>query len=164
MYMTSTSAALIISPAQSAVVVAELVPAVLAWAKGPMAALHGDSLIDPRLTLHVGDIGPLIRTGPTARYDAILLDVDNGPDGLSRAANDRLYTVRGLEAAERLLGNSFNPTAIFASNDDMAAAAVHRCFDMQFSFDGLRRSRVWLFIRSRKRVGCTPLTATIRPR
>jgi spermidine synthase len=87
----------------SAVVVAELVPAVIAWARGPMAALHGDSLSDPRLTLHAGDIGPLIRIGNAARYDAILLDVDNGPDGLTRKANDGLYSAAGLLAAKRAL-------------------------------------------------------------
>lgn len=78
--------------------VAELVPAVVAWARGPMAALFGDSLQDPRVAIHEGDVADLIRSGH-ALYDAILLDVDNGPAGLTRAANDRLYGAMGLAAA-----------------------------------------------------------------
>jgi spermidine synthase len=84
------------------VTVGELVPAVIAWARGPMAQLSAGCLDDPRLTLHEGDVGELIRVGQAA-YDAILLDVDNGPEGLSRAANDRLYDPEGLAAARKAL-------------------------------------------------------------
>ena len=65
-----------------------------------MSALSGDSLADPRLTLAVGDVAGLIRGGT---WDAILLDVDNGPEGLSRRANDRLYNRPGLAAAREAL-------------------------------------------------------------
>ena len=78
--------------------VAELVPAVAAWARGPMASLFGDSLADPRVAVIVDDVMDIIRAAPKA-YDAILLDVDNGPEGLTRAANDSLYDVRGLAKA-----------------------------------------------------------------
>jgi len=84
------------------VVVAELVPAVIAWARGPMAHLTGGGLDDPRVTVVEGDVGTLIAEALGA-YDAILLDVDNGPEGLSRAANDRLYDRAGLDAARRAL-------------------------------------------------------------
>ena len=84
------------------VTVAELVPAVVAWARGPMAHLSGDCLKDPRLTIREGDVGDLIGSAEAA-YDAILLDVDNGPDGLSREANDRLYDQGGLAGARRAL-------------------------------------------------------------
>jgi spermidine synthase len=84
------------------IVVAELVPAVVAWARGPLAGLFGDSLADPRLTLHEGDVGPLIAASP-ARFDAILLDVDNGPEGLTRKANDDIYALQGLAAARAAL-------------------------------------------------------------
>jgi spermidine synthase len=84
------------------VTVAELVPQVLDWARGPMAELAAGCLDDPRVTIHVGDVGEAI-AGARDAFDAILLDVDNGPDGLSRDANNRLYTVRGLEAARRAL-------------------------------------------------------------
>ncbi len=78
------------------IMVAELVPAIVAWARGPMAELFAGSLDDARVTLVEGDVGASIRTG---RFDAILLDVDNGPDGLSRRENDALYDAPGLAAA-----------------------------------------------------------------
>ena len=84
------------------VTVGELVPAVVAWARGPMAHISGDSLADPRLTIREGDVAELIRSAQGG-YDAILLDVDNGPEGLSREANDRLYDLEGLAAARRAL-------------------------------------------------------------
>lgn len=87
---------------EAEVVVAELVSAVIAWARGPMAEIFGTSLSDPRVSLFEGDVGPLIRSAPAA-YDAILLDVDNGPGGLTRAANDGLYTATGLAAAHKAL-------------------------------------------------------------
>ena len=91
-------AALGVAAPDASVTVAELVPAVTAWARGPMAELHGTSLDDPRVTLHQGDVGQLIWSGRSA-YDAILLDIDNGPAGLTRASNDRLYDAVGLGQA-----------------------------------------------------------------
>jgi spermidine synthase len=84
------------------VAVAELVPAVMDWARGPLAELFDGSLTDPRVTLHEADVADLIAPA-RSRYDAILLDVDNGPGGLNRAANDGLYAVDGLRAAHRAL-------------------------------------------------------------
>ena len=84
------------------VAVAELVPEVVAWARGPLAAIHGKSLSDPRLTIFEGDVGKMI-VGVKSRYDAILLDVDNGPAGLMRAANDDLYDAYGLREAHQAL-------------------------------------------------------------
>ena len=80
---------------EAEVVVAELVPAVVAWNRGPMAALAGHALADPRVDVREADVGRLIRSG-RAGYDAILLDVDNGPAGLTRDANDGLYGAQGL--------------------------------------------------------------------
>jgi spermidine synthase len=88
--------------ADAQVVVAELVPKILEWARGPMAALTGGGLSDPRVSIIEGDVGGAIASVRPG-FDAILLDVDNGPDGLSRRENDKLYTVRGLEAARRAL-------------------------------------------------------------
>lgn len=85
---------------QARVDVAEIVPQVVAWARGPMAEVFGDSLSDTRVRIHETDVGALIEAGG---YDAILLDVDNGPDGLSRPGNDRLYDVGGLSAAHAAL-------------------------------------------------------------
>jgi spermidine synthase len=88
--------------AKAQLTVAELVPAVAAWARGPMAELFGDSLNDPRVKLCEADVAELIRQARQA-FDAILLDVDNGPAGLSRAANDGLYDMAGLGAAHAAL-------------------------------------------------------------
>jgi spermidine synthase len=95
-------AALAVLGQQAQVIVAELVPAVVAWARGPMAILFGDSLTDPRVRIHEGDVGDLIRSGRLA-CDAILLDVDNGPQGMTRKANDGLYDLKGLHAAHAAL-------------------------------------------------------------
>jgi len=84
------------------IVVAELVPAVLTWAKGPLAALYGDSLSDKRTDVQIADVADLIDS-PPGSWDAILLDVDNGPQGLSRSGNDSLYSARGLGVAKKSL-------------------------------------------------------------
>ena len=68
------------------------------WARGPMAEVFGSSMTDPRVSAREADVGQLIRSGSSA-FDAILLDVDNGPEGLSRKANDTLYDLEGLRAA-----------------------------------------------------------------
>jgi len=86
----------------ASITTAELVPAVAQWASGPMEPLFGDSLTDPRCTLHIGDVGPLIQASPNT-YDAILLDVDNGPEGLTRKENDAIYSATGLGHAKRAL-------------------------------------------------------------
>ena len=95
-------AALAVLGTEALVVVAELIPAVLQWARGPMAEIFGDSLTDPRVSLREADVAELIRSSPSA-YDAILLDVDNGPDGLTRDANNALYDSSGLRAAHAAL-------------------------------------------------------------
>ena len=84
------------------VTVAELVPEIVEWARGPMAELTAGCLDDPRVSLEVCDVADAIHA-TTASWDAILLDVDNGPDGLVRAANDRIYSPAGLAAARRSL-------------------------------------------------------------
>jgi len=84
------------------VVVAELVPQVVDWNKGPMGAFAGYPVNDPRTIVHVGDVLELIRSGKAA-YDAILLDTDNGPEGLTQASNNRLYSHRGLRSAYEAL-------------------------------------------------------------
>jgi spermidine synthase len=84
------------------VTVAELVPEIIAWARGPMAALAAGCLDDPRVEIVERDVAVVIAESPGG-YDAILLDVDNGPDGLVRAANDRLYSMAGLASAKAAL-------------------------------------------------------------
>ena len=87
---------------QARVTVAELVPEIIAWARGPMASVAAGCLDDPRVHLVAGDVAGVIEAG-NGTYDAILLDVDNGPDGLTRLENDRLYSMRGLAEARAAL-------------------------------------------------------------
>lgn len=84
------------------VTVAELVPEIIDWARGPMTALTAGCLDDPRVHLIAGDVAKEIGAAHR-RYDAILLDVDNGPDGLTRAANDQIYSTAGLASAKAAL-------------------------------------------------------------
>ncbi len=80
------------------VVVCELVPAVIQWNRGVLGELAGHPLDDPRVSVREGDVARVLRAEEQA-YDAILLDVDNGPDGLTRKQNDWLYELTGLAAA-----------------------------------------------------------------
>ena len=95
-------AALAVLGSDARIMVAELVPAVIAWARGPMAGIFGDSLDDPRASIREADVVDVIRSHDSA-FDAILLDVDNGPEGLIRRANDALYDSKGLKAIRRAL-------------------------------------------------------------
>ncbi len=84
------------------VTVVELVPGIIDWARGPMAAVTDGCLDDPRVTITMCDVAAKMRQ-TTAKFDAILLDVDNGPDGLTRAANDGIYSKQGLADARNAL-------------------------------------------------------------
>jgi len=105
--------------AESRVVVAELVPAVVAWNRGALAALTGHPLDDDRVTVREVDVAHILQAEHRA-YDAILLDVDNGPRGLTRKGNDWLYTRTGLDAAFRAL----RPAGVFT----LWSASPNRAF------------------------------------
>jgi len=88
------------------VVVAEISEKIVEWAKGPMAGLTGEALSDPRLDLKICDVAALIddaNDGTCEKFDAILLDVDNGPDGMVRADNNRIYSRTGMGKARDAL-------------------------------------------------------------
>jgi spermidine synthase len=88
------------------VVVAEVVPEILDWARGPLTHLTGDTLDDPRGSVELCDVAALIDDagdGTRPKWDAILLDVDNGPDGIVRDGNERLYTRTGIARARDAL-------------------------------------------------------------
>jgi spermidine synthase len=91
-------AALAVLGGDAGVTVAELVPEIIEWARGPMRELTANCLDDTRVVLVNDDVAMLIDAA-NAGYDAILLDVDNGPDGLTRRVNDHLYGPQGLFAA-----------------------------------------------------------------
>jgi spermidine synthase len=95
-------AALAALPTGARITVAELVPSVVTWARGPLAHVFGSSLTDPRVAIRETDVAEIIHAS-RAGFDAILLDVDNGPDGLTSSANDRLYDKTGLHAARAAL-------------------------------------------------------------
>ncbi|MER9895667.1 hypothetical protein NKJ40_27000 [Mesorhizobium sp. M0119] len=88
--------------ADAKVAVAELVPAVVIWARGPMAEVFDGCLDDRRVGIRETDVGQLIRSQASA-WDAILLDVDNGPEGIVYNANDALYSGTGLISARAAL-------------------------------------------------------------
>jgi spermidine synthase len=124
-------AALQVLGADARVVVAELVPAIVRWARGPMAHLYGRSLADARVTVAEGDVAALI-AARRAAWDAILLDVDNGPDGLTRAENDRLYSEAGLAAARAALTAGGVLGVWSAAPDARFAARLRRAgFDVE---------------------------------
>lgn len=87
---------------KASVVVAELVPAVVAWNRNEMAELNGAALQDPRVTVIESNVLDVIRAEKNA-YDAILLDVDNGPSALVSKTNDRIYSPTGLSASHAAL-------------------------------------------------------------
>lgn len=95
-------AAQTVAPERAELVVAEIVPELIAWASADMAPVFGECLGDPRVHIVTGDVAVMIREAK-APFDAILLDVDNGPDGLTRADNDGLYSGAGLARARRAL-------------------------------------------------------------
>lgn len=119
-------AAQAVARAEASLTVVELVPELVGWARGPLSALFGDSLSDPRLELRIADVGEVICEAPAA-YDAILLDVDNGPNGLTRPANDALYGETGLHAAHRALRSSGVLAVWSAEPDSGFTRRLQRC-------------------------------------
>ena len=77
------------------ITVAELVPEVIEWNRGPLADLAGRPLDDGRVTVYGGDVGDVIRANPRG-FDAILMDVDNGPEAVLFPSNEGLYSVDGV--------------------------------------------------------------------
>ena len=128
------------------ITVAELVPAVVAWGRGPLAGLFKGCLDDPRVDVHQGDVGKLIRSSRST-YDAILLDVDNGPEGLTSKLNDRLYDKPGLKAARGALKPggvlaiwSSTPSKLFTER--LRACGFH-CSQIMIRAGGAR-SVIWI--------------------
>ena len=147
-------AALAVLGSGARVVVAELMPAVLGWARGPMADLFGDSLIDPRVGIREADVADLIRSSRST-FDAILLDVDNGPEALAREANNALYDLKGLRAAYAAL-RPLGVLAVWSSGPDVRFAkrlrdAGFEVEELQVRANGKRggaRQMIWLATRA----------------
>jgi spermidine synthase len=91
------------------VTVAELIPEVVEWNRGPLGERSGYPVNDPRTVIHVGDVVKLLRKS-SACFDVIALDVDNGPEGLTKSTNDWLYSMSGIAAAQ----DALSPVGILA--------------------------------------------------
>lgn len=102
-------AALDVLPSSATVVVAELIAAVVDWNRGHLGELAGYPLRDPRVSVEVGDVALTLRANP-GRFDAVLLDVDNGPAAFTSSANTGLYSNEGVSAARTALA----PGGVFA--------------------------------------------------
>jgi len=135
------------------VVVAELAPAVVEWNRGPLAELAGRPLQDARLRVREIDVGRVIREAPQA-YDAILLDVDNGPGGLACKANDRLYSMAGLKAAHAAL----RPAGVLA----IWSAASDRAFSKRLRRAGFELEEVCSHARAAGRGGRRTIWLAVR--
>ncbi len=150
--------------------VAELVPAVVRWNQGPLAELAGRPLDDPRCELHIGDIRARIRSAAESSYDAILLDVDNGPECLAHRQNAKLYDESGLQEAWVALRKG-GVLGVWSFSDDKRF--TERLARAGFSaevrkVEGSRKGRgrhhvIWLATRGRKRSG-PPQRSTSRRR
>lgn len=127
--------------ADAEVVVAELVPAVVVWNRGPLGEHAGHPLEDKRAVVCEGDVADILKTRQQA-YDAILLDVDNGPDGLTSKNNDWLYTMDGLHASFGAL----RPEGVLA----VWSAAPDREFTKRLCKAGFRVEQVRVRARGRK--------------
>jgi len=83
----------------------ELLPEIVSWNREYLKSLNGELLDDPRLEIHTTDVVGYVRKAERARYDVILLDVDNGPVAMVSETNVSLYSNTGL----RLLRGSLKP-------------------------------------------------------
>jgi spermidine synthase len=129
-------AALAVLDAQARITVAELVPAVIAWARGPMADIFGNSLTDPRADIREADVVEMIKASQSA-FDAILLDVDNGPEALIREANNALYDLKGLKSIRRALRPG-GILAVWSSGTNPAFSKRLRAADFEVNEVGVR--------------------------
>lgn len=111
--------------ADGSLTIAELVPAVVAWNRTHLAAVAGNALDDPRVAVHQGDVAGLLR-GAVARWDLILLDVDNGPQGLTSPANGWLYGPTGLARIRAALRPGGVLGVWSVADDEGFTARLHR--------------------------------------
>lgn len=116
-------------PPNARVVVAELMPAVVDWNRGPLGPLAGHPLQDARVRVEVGDVGALLRASP-GHFDAVLLDVDNGPTALTTTGNAALYDNQGVATAYAAL----RPGGAFA----VWSASENRKFEQRLRYSGFR--------------------------
>ncbi|MBT3182764.1 MAG: spermidine synthase [Deltaproteobacteria bacterium] len=132
------------------VVVAELVPAVVAWNRKHLAKLSGNSLDDKRVTVRELDVAEILKKESSA-YDAILLDVDNGPEGMTVKGNDWLYSKNGLNASFKALRPrgvlavwSVRPDEVFAKRLGKSGFDVEEVRVRSKGRHGSSRHTIWI--------------------
>ncbi len=113
------AAVLAVVGSKAEVTVAELIPEVIEWNHGPLGEYSGRPLDDPRTRVHVGDVAKLLKQSKS-RFDVIALDVDNGPEGLTKRANDWLYSSAGIIAAQEALRSPAGILAYWSAGPDQA--------------------------------------------
>ncbi len=156
-------------PADGEVVVAELAPAVVKWNRGPLAHLAGAPLEDARVSVIEGDVARILRD-ERAAFDAILLDVDNGPEAFTRDENNWLYGAAGLQAAATALRPK-GALAVWSASPDRAFTG--RLRRAGFDVDDLRvparkgggggKHTIWIGTRRNGASGNAPERASARP-
>jgi len=113
------AAVLAVVGSQAEVTVAELIPEVVEWNRGPLGEYSGKPLDDPRTRVHVGDVAKLLKHRK-AEFDVIAMDVDNGPEGLTKRTNDWLYSSAGIIAAQEALRSPAGILAYWSAGPDQA--------------------------------------------
>jgi spermidine synthase len=153
MGFTLRAALRVIGP-KARIVVAELVPAVVAWNRSWLASVSDQSLEDPRVSIREDDVASLMESGRSA-YDAILLDVDNGPHALTRKTNEKLYSLSGLGAAYAALRPQGVLAAWSAQSDENFTRRLRKAgFEVNEVHVRARRARggarhiIWVAARS----------------
>ncbi len=140
----------IASPAAS-VHVAELLPAVVSWNREFLLSLNGALLDDPRVVVHIEDVYRLIIRAEPASYDAILLDIDNGPSAMVQEENRRLYSDAGISRLAAALTSGGRAVIWSAGEDEAFARRLSRAgFAVEVvhgkSHNGARRSAIVLYV------------------
>jgi len=123
------------------VVVAELVPGVVQWNHGPLGEKAGMPVLDPRTTIVQDDVANVLQAEPLG-FDAIMLDVDNGPEGLTQKANSWLYSSGGLAAC----GRALRPKGILA----VWSASADRQFNDRLRKAGFKAEEVQVYAHGNK--------------
>ncbi|WP_439820866.1 hypothetical protein ACSPX5_02075 [Pseudomonas sp. HLG18] len=123
------------------VVVAELVPGVVEWNRGPLGEKSGRPLLDPRTVIRQEDVAKVLQSEPNG-FDAIMLDVDNGPEGLTQKANSWLYSAAGLAACARAM----RPKGVLA----VWSASADRQFSDKLKKAGFKAEEVQVFAHGNK--------------
>jgi spermidine synthase len=126
-------AALDALPKQASVVVAELEPEVVSWCRGPLAVLTGGAVLDPRVRVEIGDVARVIAAAPAGSYDAILLDLFEGPHAATQRPDDPFYGHGALRRARSALTRD-GVLAVWSEDADAP-------FERRFSAAGFAVSR-----------------------